>query len=319
MASKKKSAAQRPLSSVAGTEVLTTVGDWLRFAVTALSRAPLAFAQGLHGPQEEALFLVGRFLGLEQEDVPHFSQARLTERECAELRELLRRRIEQHEPVPYLVREAWIGGARFYVDDRVLIPRSYIAELLPDAVAAFAGRGFAPKRILDIGSGSGCLAVLAARAWPQALVDAVDVDDAALEVAAENVTGHGLQDRVHLLKSNLFAAVPSEPYDLILANPPYEPSEICDDVPPELAREPRLALDGGADGMECVRRILAEARAYLTRRGLLVLEHGDLREAIDREFPGLAHHVFALRDGSDAVIGVQAAELPTGRRRRIAD
>lgn len=318
MAARKKTRARPSRSVVDGTASLVTVGDWLRFAVTAFSRAPLAFAQGLHGPQEEALFLVGRFLGLEQEDIPHFTQARLTPAECAEMRELIRRRIEEHVPVPYLVREAWIGGARFYVDERVLIPRSYIAELLPEAVAAFAGRDFAPRRILDVGTGSGCLAILAARAWPEAAVDAVDVADEALEVAAENVAAHGLHERVHLLKSDLFSAVPPQPYDLILANPPYEPAVVCDDAPPELAREPRLALDGGADGMDCVRRILAEARGHLGRRGVLVLEHGDLREAIGSEFPGLSHHVFALRDGTDAVIGVRAADLPGGARRRIA-
>jgi ribosomal protein L3 glutamine methyltransferase len=318
MSAKKRTARKEVPSAVAGTEVLVTVGDWLRFAVTAFSRAPLAFAQGLHGPQEEALFLVGRFLGLEQEDIPHFAHARLTAAECGEIRELVRRRIEEHVPVPYLVREAWIGGARFYVDERVLIPRSYIAELLPDAVTALGGRGFAPRRILDIGTGSGCLAILAARAWPEAVVDAVDVSDEALEVAAENVAAHGLHERVHLLKSDLFAGLPALPYDLILANPPYEPAAICDDQPAELAREPRLALDGGADGMNCVRRILAEARAHLAPRGVLVLEHGDLRATIAAEFPQLVPHVFALRDGSDAVIGVRAADLPGGPRRRIA-
>jgi len=318
MSAKKRSTKKRIPSAVDGTEVLATVGDWLRFAVTALGRAPLAFAQGLHGPQEEAMFLVGRFLGLEQEDLPHFAQARLTAAECAELRDLLRRRIEEHVPVPYLVREAWLGGARFYVDERVLIPRSYIAELLPDAVTAWAGRGFAPRRILDVGTGSGCLAILAARAWPAAAVDAVDLSDDALVVAAENVAAHGLHERVHLLKSDLLDALPPTAYDLILANPPYEPAAICDDQPPELAREPRLALDGGPDGMACVRRILAAARSHLAPRGLLVLEHGDLRATIAAEFPRLVHHVFALRDGSDAVIGVRASDLPGGPRRRIA-
>ena len=139
-AKKKKTPKNKVPSAVAGTEMLTTVGDWLRFAVTAFSRAPLTFAQGLHGPQEEAMFLVGRHLGLEQVDIPHFTQARLTPAESAELRGLIRRRIEEHVPVPYLVREAWTGGARFYVDERVLIPRSYIAELLPDAIAALGGQ-----------------------------------------------------------------------------------------------------------------------------------------------------------------------------------
>jgi ribosomal protein L3 glutamine methyltransferase len=297
-------------SLLAGTKKLRTVGDWLRFAVTSFTRAPLSFAQGLHGPQEEAMFLVGRFLGLEQEDLTHFLGARLTRSEIEELSGLIRGRVERRVPVPYLVHEAWLGGLRFFIDRRALIPRSYIAGLLPDAVAKFAGRGWSPQRILDIGTGCGCLAILAARAFPDAVVDAVDTSAEALAVAERNVADHGLVERVHLLQSDLFAALPSFPYDLIIANPPYEPTDVVTGGPAELKHEPVLALDGGADGMNCVRRILAEARAYLSPRGVLVLEHGDLRAAIATEFPGLEFHIFDLPDGSDAVIGVRTPALP---------
>jgi ribosomal protein L3 glutamine methyltransferase len=291
--------------------------------VSAFTRAPLAFAQGLHGPQEEAMFLVGRFTGLEQDDLPHFVGARLTRTEIRALRELVRRRIEEHDPIPYLVHEAWSGGLRFYVDERVLIPRSYIAELLPQAVRRFAGRGWRPRRILDLGTGSGSLAILAARAFPEAVVDAVDVSLPALEVAEANVASHGLGHRVSLLRSDLFEAVPPLPYDLILANPPYEPAPVVDDQAPELRREPRLALDGGPDGMAprlaldggpdgmaCVRRIIAEARAHLAPRGVLVLELGGLRPQVRAEFPALEHRVFELHDGSEAVLGLRARHLP---------
>lgn len=302
-------------AAVAGTGGFATVGDWLRFAVSAFTRAPLAFAQGLHGPQEEAMFLVGRFLGLEQDDLPHFLAARLTREENATVRELVRRRIEERVPVPYLVHEAWLGGLRFQVDERVLIPRSYIAELVPDAIAAFAGRGWRPQRILDLGTGSGCLAILAARAFPEAIVDAVDVSLEALEVAEANVAAHELGDRVQLLRSDLFAAVPPLPYDLILANPPYEPAALVDEQPAELQREPRLALDGGEDGLACVRRIVGEARAHLAPRGVLVLELGGLRLELLEEFPRLRHRVFALKDGTDAVVGLRAGDLPRSAAR----
>jgi ribosomal protein L3 glutamine methyltransferase len=295
---------------LAGTKRLRTVGDWLRFAVTVFTRAPLTFAQGLHGPQEEAMFLVGRFLGLEQADLPTFLGARLTRDEVDELGAMIVARVERHEPIPYLVHEAWLGGLRFYVDRRVLIPRSYIAALLPDAVQEFAGAGWKPRRILDVGTGCGCLAILAARAFPEAIVDAVDVSADALEVAERNVGDHGLGERVHVLQSDLFATVPALPYDLILANPPYEPTAVVTARPPELQHEPVLALDGGANGLDCVRRILAEARVHLTPRGVLILEHGDLRRAIGTEFPKLTHDVFPLPDETDAVIGVRAADLP---------
>ncbi len=297
-------------SPFAGTKRLQTVGDWLRFAVTCFTREPLAFAQGLHGPQEEAMFLVGRFLGLEPEDLTPFLGARLTRSECDELRALLRARVQRRVPVPYLVHEAWQAGLRFYVDRRVLIPRSYIASLLPGAVRRWAGRGWSPGRILDLGTGCGCLAILAARAFPRAIVDAVDLSAEALAVAGRNVADHGLTDRVHLLQSDLFAGVPPLPYDLIIANPPYEPSDLLAEQPPELKHEPQLALDGGADGLGCVRRIIAEARAHLDPRGMLVLEHGDLRAALLQEFPELRHHVFDLPDGTDAVIGLRARDLP---------
>lgn len=302
---------QRTTSSpVAGTAGLQTVGDWLRFTVTCFTRQPLAFAQGLHGPQEEAMFLIARFLGLEPEDLPHFVGARLTRAEINEVRTLIRQRVERHVPVPYLVQEAALGGLRFFVDRRVLIPRSYIAALLAQSIPLFAGKGWRPRRILDLGTGCGCLAILAARAFPDAIVDAVDISDDALAVAAHNVAAHHLEHRVHLIQSDLFAAVPPVRYDLVLANPPYEPTERVDHAPAELRHEPRLALDGGVDGMDCVRRILTAARAHLSPAGVLVLEHGGLRDRVHTEFPRLKFHVFPLPDETDAVIGVRAKDLP---------
>ena len=296
-------------SPVAGTAAFETIGDWLRYAVTTFSRAPLAFAQGLHGPQEEATFLVSRFLGIAQVDLLHFLSARLTKAEITGLRELVRKRVVERIPVPYLVHEAVLGDLAFHVDERVLIPRSYIVELIPDQINVFARDGWAPGRILELGTGSACLAILAALAYPGAVVDAVDISEDALEVAATNVHAHNLDNRIQLLRSDLFNAVPRIPYDLIIANPPYEPSALVDEQPRELAHEPRLALDGGEDGMECVRRIIQEAQGYLSPAGILVLELGGLRTRLVSEFPKLKCHVFNLHDASDAVLGIHARDL----------
>ncbi|MGH8019831.1 MAG: 50S ribosomal protein L3 N(5)-glutamine methyltransferase [Opitutaceae bacterium] len=306
----KKARKKTRSSPVAGTAGLVTIGDWLRFAVTTLHRETTAFVQGLHDPQEEATFLVSRHLGLAQEDLPHFLGARLTASEVASLRELIRQRVEKHVPAAYLVKEAVLNDVAFHVDERVLIPRSYIAELLPEDILAFAGEAWMPQRILELGTGCGCLAVLAARAFGTAIVDAADISNDALEVATINIHAHGLENRVHLIHSDLFDGVPPIPYDLIIANPPYEPSALVDEQPPEIAHEPRLALDGGVDGMSLVRRIVQESRAHLARDGVLVLELGGLRLELLDAFPKLRPHVFNLHDGSDAVLGFRAKDLP---------
>lgn len=305
---------------LAGTKQFQSVGDWLRFAVTTFSRAPLTFAQGLPGAQEEAVVLISRFLGLEPQDLPQLLGCKLTPNENREIGRLICRRVLDHVPVPYLINETIQADLRFFVDERVLIPRSHIAGLLPEAVQKLAGRGWRPTRILDVGTGSGCLAIIAARAYPEAIVDAVDISTAALEVAAANVAAYDLDDRVQLLQSDLFSSVAAIKYDLIIANPPYEPSALVEDLPPELQHEPTMALDGGVDGMDCVRRILREVRAHLTMRGVLVLELGGLRETLRREFPTLPCYVFPLSDGSNAVVGFRARNFPakraTTRRRK---
>lgn len=311
---KRRSGKQHPL--LAETANMETIGDWLRFAVTCFNTAPLSFTQGLHNPQEEAMFLVSSFLGLEQDDLLHFLNARLTQREIETLQGLLIRRIDEHVPTAYLVNEASLGGFQFYVDERVLIPRSYIVELIPGTLHKFAGKTWRPKCILDIGTGSGCLAILAAHAFPEALVDAVDISTAALEVASVNVAAHGLGDRVHLIRSDLFSGLPEEHYDLIIANPPYEPTDVVAEQPPEFGHEPASALDGGEDGMDCVRRIVAEAGKHLNSGGILILEFGELRPLFVREYPKLRHTVLPLADGSDAVVGIKAADFSTKPRSR---
>lgn len=293
-----------------GTQSFATLGDWLRFAVTLFHREGLAFAQGTPHAGDEALALVKWALHL-SEDVQPFLAARLTPAEIAELKRLLARRVLERTPLAYLTGEAWLGGQRFAVNEHVLIPRSYFVELIQAEAAfgAWLGRR-QPQRVLELCTGSGCLAILLAQRFPHAWVDATDLSPEALTVAEHNLAEHGLAERVQLLQSDVFATVPTEPYDLIVSNPPYEPSALCDDLPPELGHEPRLALDGGADGMAIVRRIVLESRAHLSPQGVLAIEVGGLRDELIAEFPGVPFDWPEQADGSTPIAVARAKDLP---------
>jgi ribosomal protein L3 glutamine methyltransferase len=215
---------------------------------------------------------------------------------------LIKKRIGERTPVAYLLNEAWLSGVPFYVDRRVIIPRSHIGELLP-------GRQTPLRRILDLCTGSGCLAILAARAFPLALVDAADLSAAALAVARRNVAHHGLKNRIRLIKSDLFDSLGEKRYDLILANPPYVTSSAMRQLPAEYRHEPGLALAAGKDGLDVVTRILAAAKRHLARNGLLVCEVGGGRRAVERAFPRLP---FAW--AKDEVFMLEAASMAPAAR-----
>jgi ribosomal protein L3 glutamine methyltransferase len=236
--------------------------------------ARLHYGHGTDNAHDEAAFLVLRGLGL-----PFDTNLRRSARP-ERVDNLIRQRIEQRIPAAYLLNEAWLDGMRFYVDRRVIVPRSHIAFLLK-------GLCVAPKRILDLCTGSGCLAILAARAFPKAQVDASDVSSAALAVAARNVREHKLARRVRLIQSDLFGEL-DERYDLIISNPPYVSRPAMRKLPPEYGYEPDLALGGGGDGLRLVSKILAEAAAHLTPRGLLVCEIGENRKALERAYRATA-------------------------------
>jgi ribosomal protein L3 glutamine methyltransferase len=198
---------------------------------------------------------------------------------------LIRRRIRERIPAAYLLNEAWLEGRSFYVDRRVIVPRSHIAHLLSEKLRPWMTRP--PRRILDLCTGSGCLAILAALAFPRARVVAADISPAALEVAAKNVGRYGLQRRIALVRSDLFARLPGERYDLIVTNPPYVPARSMRRLPPEYRYEPRVALAGGGGGLQFVSRILRQAPRHLAAGGLLVCELGANRRALERAYPGL--------------------------------
>ena len=213
-------------------------------------------------------------------------------------------------PAAYLLNESWLQGYRFYVDTRCIIPRSFIAELLKDELQPWVEDAHAVGRVLDLCTGSGCLAIMAANAFPRAEIDALDVSLDALAVAARNVDDYDLRARVRLLSSNLFEAVEGRSYDLILCNPPYVTNAAMDKLPPEYGHEPRLALAGGADGLDLVRKIVAGARAMLAPGGLLVVEVGDGRAAVERAMAGLSLTWLTTSAGDDMVFLARRDDLP---------
>lgn len=247
-----------------------------------LRAARLHYGHGTENPRDEAAYLVLRGLRLPFEtpaDTP------LTRSQVARVGRLVERRVRERVPVAYLLREAWLDGCPFYVDERVIVPRSHIAELLAEKLRPWMSR--APRTVLDLCTGSGCLAILAARAFARADVDASDISMDALAVARRNVAAYELQDRVRLVRSDLFASLPRERYDLIISNPPYVTRRSMRALPREYRHEPALALAAGVDGLDLVRRIIAEAPSRLTARGLLVCEMGANRKALERAYPRL--------------------------------
>jgi ribosomal protein L3 glutamine methyltransferase len=284
-----------------------TVRDWLRYAVSRFRAADLSYGHGTTNAVDEAAYLILHTLHLPIDQLEPWLDAQLLPSERQALAKIIATRVGTRKPASYLTNEAWIQGHSFYVDERVIVPRSYIGELLAGHLAEVVQEPTAITRALDICTGSGCLAILAAIAFPYASIDASDVSAAALEVARRNVREYGLEGRISLMQSDLFAALSGRRYDLILANPPYVREDAIAAFPPEYAAEPRLAHAGGVDGLEFVRRILAVAADHLSAAGILVVEVGSGRALLEQQFPRLPFlwldtansegEVFALTQG----------------------
>ena len=288
---------------------LVTLRDWLRSAVTRFGERGISFGHGTTNAYDEAAYLLLHALHLPLDRLEPFLDARLTQAERGQLAHLLDRRVEERIPAAYLTREAWLGDFRFYVDERVLIPRSFIAELIPDGLAPFVGGVDAVRCALDMCTGSGCLAILLAHAYPEADVDAVDVSADALAVAQHNVADYGLADRINLIRSDLFANLSEKDYDLIISNPPYVTALAMETLPPEYLREPELALAGGDDGLDAVRTILKEAPRHLAVGGTLVVEVGHNRAATEIAFPGVPFVWVETATSADSVFVVRREDL----------
>ena len=284
---------------------LQTVRDYLRFAVSRFHEAELFFGHGSDSAYDEAVYLILHTLHLPLEQLEPFLDARLTRSEMQRVLAMLMRRVTERLPAAYLTHEAWLGEHRFYVDERVIVPRAFIAELLRDQLTPWIADADAVTSVLDLCTGSGCLAILAALAFTEANIDAVDLSPDALAVAAINVAAYDLDDRIELVYSDLFDGVHGRTYDLILSNPPYVDAESVALLPDEYLHEPVLALGSGEDGLDATRRILQYARAHLNPQGILIVEIGHNREALEATFPQLPftwletsagdQHVFLLR------------------------
>src|SRR5213079_3058995 len=273
---------------------LLTLLDFVRYAVSRFGEAKLVFAHGTTDPVAEAAFLVCETLHLHPDQFELFATARVTAAEANKILDVIGRRITTRKPAAYLVNKIYMRGLPFYVDERTIVPRSFIGELLDshfggddDDASSLIGDASEVWSVLDLCTGSGCLAILAGRHFPNAAVDAVDISKDALAVAARNVGDHGLDDRITLHRGDLFAPLGGKRYDLIISNPPYVDAEGMAALPPECRAEPKLAFDGGADGLDIVRRILDEASAHLTQDGGLLCEIGRCRPALEDAFPQL--------------------------------
>jgi ribosomal protein L3 glutamine methyltransferase len=296
------------------TQELETVRDWLRYAVSRFGAAQLAFGHGMTHAYDEAAYLILHTLRLPLDRLEPFLDAKLTHAERDTVLDIVDRRVEQRIPAAYLTREAWLGDFRFYVDERVIIPRSYIAELLPDGLAPWIPDPAQILTALDLCTGSGCLAILLAHHFPNADVDAADISSDALAVALRNVADHGLQGRVNLIRSDLLSNLTEKNYDLIVSNPPYVNAMAMEELPPEYRHEPQLALSGGEDGLDAIRTLLARAAEFLNPEGLLVVEVGQNREATEAAFPRLPFVWLATPSADDSVFLLRREDLVAARR-----
>jgi len=287
----------------------STLRDLLRYAVTRFNAAGLFFGHGSNNALDEAAYLILHTLKLPLDKLDPFLDARLLPDEIEAVLQVIRRRAEERVPAAYITNEAWLGGYRFYVDERTIVPRSFIAELLPDQFSPWIDDADAVTHVLELCTGSGCLPIMLADAFPQAQIDAVDISEDALAVAQRNVNDYGLQNRIALIQSDLYANVPTHKYDLIVSNPPYVNATSMSRLPQEYLREPQIALAGGEDGMDLVREIVAGAGQRLTPNGVLVVEIGNEREHAEAAFPDLELTWLSTSAGDDMVFLVTADQL----------
>ena len=292
---------------------LETLRDWLRYAVSRFNQAALSFGHGSANAYDEAVYLLLHALHLPLDRLEPFLDAKLSAAERNELAALLTRRVDDRVPAAYLTREAWLGEFRFHVDERVIIPRSFIAELMPEGLAPYVSDPSTIKSALDLCTGSGCLAVLLAHAFRDADIDAVDISPDALAVAQRNVSDYGLAGRINLIRSDLFDNLPSKSYDLIISNPPYVTTVDMEALPREYWHEPALALAGGDDGLDAVRTILRKAPQFMQADGLLVVEIGHNRAAAEAAFPRMPFVWLTTTSSDEAVFLLTREAILAGR------
>ncbi|MBL8470353.1 MAG: 50S ribosomal protein L3 N(5)-glutamine methyltransferase [Rhodocyclaceae bacterium] len=298
------------MTALAAVDELCTVQDWLRYFVSRSNAAGLFFGHGSDNAWDESVYLLLHTLHLPLDRLEPFLPARLLRSEREALAAVLHQRVEQRRPAAYITGEAWLGEFRFRVDERVIVPRSYIAELLRDQFAPWIDDPARIHRALDLCTGSGCLAILLAHAFPDADVDAIDLSAAALEVAQQNIADYGLADRVHTQTGDLFAALGGRRYDLIISNPPYVTLQAMSELPQEYRHEPAMALAAGEDGMDLVRRIVCDAARHLEPGGILVVEVGHNRAQAETALPDLPLLWLDTESSSGSVFVLEQSQLP---------
>ncbi len=288
---------------------LSTLRDYLRFAVSRFNQAKLFFGHGSSDAYDEAVYLILHTLHLPIDTLEPFLDAHLTPAERSEVLGIIQKRVEQRIPAAYLTHEALLGEYRFYVDERVIVPRSFIAELLRIQLSPWIADPESITSVLDLCTGSGCLAILAADAFPNAQIDAVDLSSGALEVAARNVADYALQERIHLIESDLFDNLSGKKYDLIISNPPYVDAESVAALPQEYLHEPALSLGSGIDGLDATRQILKHAAEHLTDNGILIVEIGHNRDALEAAYPRLPFTWLDVSAGDEFVFMLHKNDL----------
>jgi ribosomal protein L3 glutamine methyltransferase len=291
------------------TTLFTTPRDLLRYAVTRFNGAKLFFGHGSAEAFDEAAYLILHTLKLPLDKLDPFLDARLLPEEVLQVLAVIERRAVERVPAAYITKQAWLGTYAFFVDERVIVPRSFIAELVPQQFSPWVEDPWAVENILELCTGSGCLSIMMADAFPNSVVDAVDISPEALEVAQINVREYKLEGRVNPIQSDLYENVPFKKYDMIITNPPYVNSDSMSNLPEEYLREPQIALDGGADGMDLVRKIVAGAAERLTPNGILMVEIGNERDYAEAAFGHLGLTWLTTSAGDDMVFLLTAEQL----------
>ena len=289
---------------------LSSIRDWLRYAVSQFEDSDVFFGHGTSNAYDEAVWLIFGFLHLPHDTIENFLDAHLTSKEKKDLSFLIKKRINDKIPTAYLLNEAWLRDYKFYVDERVIVPRSLIAESLSENLYPWIDD---PEKIysaLDLCTGSGCLGIMMAHSFQSAMIDLVDLSEKALQVAEINVNHYGLHDRIELIQSDLFNGLEGKKYDLIISNPPYVNQTSVDSFPMEFLKEPSMALGSGEDGLDHTIRIIHEAKQYLNDNGMLIVEIGHNKEILLKKFPKLQFQWLDVSLGNDFVFMLEKSQLP---------
>lgn len=289
---------------------LSSIRDWLRYAVSQFEDSDVFFGHGTSNAYDEAVWLIFGFLHLPHDTIENFLDAHLTSKEKKDLSFLIEKRINDKIPTAYLLNEAWLRDYKFYVDERVIVPRSLIAESLSENLYPWIDD---PEKIysaLDLCTGSGCLGIMMAHSFQNAMIDLVDLSEKALQVAEINVNNYGLHDRIELIQSDLFNGLEDKKYDLIISNPPYVNQTSVDSFPMEFLKEPSMALGSGEDGLDHTIRIIHEAKQYLNDDGMLIVEIGHNKEILLKKFPKLQFQWLDVSLGNDFVFMLEKSQLP---------